>query len=148
MSETKKVWRPLKFQSPQELDNAIEAYFESCFAIDEKDWKRKQIKPMTYTGLALALDTTRDILMWYEERADFSNSIQKAKLRCEDDTINWALMNRYNAWIWQFILKNYWWKDKTELDQNINWKLDWTFAINYIVPTNNLIWKPNEIITQ
>lgn len=74
--EKRKVGRPKKFQSVEELEEKIDAYFAEC---DEKE------EPYTMTGLALALDTTRETLLDYKLNYDeeYSYSIKKAKTRCE-----------------------------------------------------------------
>ena len=96
--------RPRKFQSVEELQKKIDAYFESCW---EEVWLKKENKdkegnvistewnpdldrfgkirkvqkrPYSITGLALALDTKRDLLIDYENRDDeFSDTIKQAK---------------------------------------------------------------------
>lgn len=102
-----KVGRPFKFNSIEEMQTKVDDYF----SYEEVP---------TITGLALALDTTRDVLIDYENRNDeFSNTIKKAKLKCQ----NFAekhLFSGKNATGAIFNLKNnYNWKDKTEIDQNI-----------------------------
>lgn len=116
-----KVGRPKKWQTLEELETAIQGYFDSCFVkkterkrvqvpnedcecdlnagveckcprkyeyLDEpiKDESGEnvfiQIRPFTVTGLAVALDTSRDVLLDYEknpENAEFSNAIKNAK---------------------------------------------------------------------
>lgn len=69
------VGRPLKFQSVEELQLLIDSYF---LKMDNEK------RPYTITGLALALDTFRDVLLDYEEKDEFSNTIRKAKLKCEN----------------------------------------------------------------
>lgn len=93
--------RPLKFQSVEELQTAIDAYFAQCLVDDE---------PLTITGLALALDTTRKTLIEYEGREEFVNTIKKAKTRVE----NYAEKRLFsgNATGPIFALKNFDWTDK------------------------------------
>ena len=78
--------RPLKFQSVEELQILIDNYFKK---MDEEK------RPYTITGLALALDTTRETLLDYQKKDEFSeqdfnhnqkfsDTIHKAKLRCEN----------------------------------------------------------------
>lgn len=102
------VGRPLKFKSVEELDSKIQAYFDSC----DKDGT-----PYTFTGLSLALDTTRETLLDYEEKDQYSDSIKKAKLRCENYAET-SLFNGKNVAGVIFNLKNNYkrWKDKTETD--------------------------------
>lgn len=141
------VGRPKKFETVEELEEQIQKYFESCFmpvrrrelitkaipgdsdSRDLYDWVNvldengeqvyEQIRPFTVTGLAVALDTTRDLLLDYEnkpENAQFSDTIKKAK----------QVIHRYaEEYLYEgknqtgaiFNLKNNWgWVDRTETD--------------------------------
>jgi hypothetical protein len=145
-----KAGRPLKFKSVRALQKAINAYFESCFdyqhdafgnRLVEKDenghpitdddgnkaYIMKQVKPFTITGLANALDTTRELLVRWEDGkyddqdedltdeqrnhneqiATFSNTIKRAKQICYEYTEE-ALFNRGSATGAIFSLKNNW----------------------------------------
>ncbi len=98
--------RPLKFKTPAEMQAKIDAYFDHCDEVGE---------PYTITGLALALDTYRDVLIDYQNKDEYSNAVKRAKQRCE----NFAEKRIYadkNAAGPIFALKNYGWKDKTETD--------------------------------
>ena len=97
--------RPLKFKSVKELQKKIDAYFASC---------KKDKEPLTITGLALALDTSRETLMEYGEREEFVDTIKKAKLKIEH-AYELRNIKRENAGD-IFALKNFGWKDKTESD--------------------------------
>lgn len=97
--------RPLKFKSVKELQKKIDAYFADCEKDDE---------PLTITGLALALDTSRETLMEYGEREEFVDTIKKAKLKIEH-AYELRNIKRGNAGD-IFALKNFGWKDKTESD--------------------------------
>jgi hypothetical protein len=101
--ENNKGGRPLKFKSAAELNGKIEEYFAECVRTGE---------PLTVTGLALALDTTRDVLMDYEGKDGFSNTIKKAKLRIEN-AYEKRLIARGNGGD-IFALKQFGWKDRTE----------------------------------
>ena len=145
--------RPMKFKSVKELQKQIDAYFESCY---EEIWKdepkrddkgnkvsikgKLQYEPVkirrlkqipTISGLAVALDTSRQTLINYEERWEFFDTIKRAKQFIESLIEEWALMNSLNPTSAIFNLKNNFnRKDKTEVDQtsnvnlNINWILD------------------------
>lgn len=131
--------RPLKFQSVKELQEKIDAYFAECdphwvddityeYPKDEKrkpmydrpmvkrDIKKKTAQiPYTITGLALALGTTRDVLIDYEDKEEFSNTIKDAKAKCH----MFAEMSLFgpSATGPIFNLKNnYGWQDRTEQD--------------------------------
>ena len=136
------VGRPKKFESVEEMEKAIEAYFNSCFApkmerikIKDPDGNEEwidspakdkddnqiyiQIKPFTVTGLAIALDTTRDVLLDYEtkpENAEFSNTIKRAKQMIQEYAESY-LFNGKNPTGAIFNLKNNWgWVDRRETD--------------------------------
>ena len=62
--------RPLKFKTPKELEIAISDYFNKC---------EKLNKPMTFAGLALALDMDYQTFYNYEKRDEFFDTIKKAR---------------------------------------------------------------------
>jgi len=126
--------RPLKFKSVEELQEKIEQYFKSCweqkvdmwgnplFWKDEKGKKimdkpvLKQIKPYTMGGLAVFLDCSRDTLVEYKGKKQFSDTIKKAR-----DMIyaykEESLYTKQNPTGVIFDLKNNdGWKDKVEED--------------------------------
>ena len=138
MMAKNKGGRPLKFKSVKELQEKIDAYFAECDPhIVEKEvidvvrekgkWIRDEVVtrkfmteqiPYTITGLALALGTTRDLLLDYEEKDQFSDTIKEAKNKCH----NFAERKLFetNATGPIFNLKNnYGWKDKTEQDLKV-----------------------------
>lgn len=103
--------RPLKFKSVEDLQQAIDKYFSDS---------TEQGLPFTITGLALALDTSRETLIDYEKKDDFSDTIKRAKLKCHNYAENFLYTGK-NATGAIFNLKNnYGWKDKTEQDLNHN----------------------------
>ena len=141
-----KMGRPKKFESVDELEDMIQAYFQSCFL--PKTYEKKiaekgdegedvvsyetrpvlnkhgeevfyQIRPFTVTGLALALDTTRETLLDYEknpENADYSDTIKRAKQRIHNYAEEF-LFNGKNVTGAIFNLKNNWgYVDRTETD--------------------------------
>jgi hypothetical protein len=72
----------------------------------------------TITGLALALDTDRHTLINYSEREEYFHTINKAKLMVEN-AYEIDLREKGHAGN-IFALKNFGWKDKTEVDATIN----------------------------
>lgn len=104
--------RPKKFQSVEELQKKIDAYFLDCLTNDE---------PVTVTGLCLWLDTTRDVLMDYQNDDEFSYTIKKAKQRIEH-AYEKRLIRRGNAGD-IFALKQFGWTDKQEIDNKISYSL-------------------------
>ena len=89
--------RPLKYKTVAELQFAIDRYFEECEGkplLDDygKPYTDKHgnliiigARPPTVTGLALALGfTSRKVLLDYQGRKEFCNTITRAKSRCEE----------------------------------------------------------------
>jgi len=108
------VGRPLKFKTVQELQEKIDDYFESC-----KNIKGDLIRPYTITGLALALDTSRKVLLDYENRDDeYSYTIKKAKLRIENFAEESLFTSKQTAGVIFNLKNNYGWQDKQEVGLN------------------------------
>ncbi|MFC0235502.1 terminase small subunit [Fictibacillus phosphorivorans] len=105
--EKKKVGRPLKFRTVEEMQEKINAYFEEC---------DKNEDPYTITGLALALDTSRETLLDYEDKDEFSDTVKKAKLKCENYAEKFLFKGK-NVVGSIFNLKNNYkrWVDKQEI---------------------------------
>ena len=97
--------RPLKFQTVEELQTQIDAYFDST---PKEEW--------TITGLALALDTYRQTLLNYEHKDGFMDAVKKAKLKVENSyEIDLKKSGRSGT---IFALKNFDWSDKQELEHS------------------------------
>lgn len=116
------VGRPPKWNSVEELQNQIEAYFLS---LQDPDKPGVYLRPPTITGLALALGTTRQTLLEYEGEVEgrdnkdkrFADAIKEAKVKCEQWVEENAMLGKANATFSIFNLKNnYGWKDKTETE--------------------------------
>jgi len=129
--------RPRKFETVEALQQAINTYFDSCFMeviVRDKDGnvilndnqrsitEKIQVEPFTITGLALALDTSRETLMDIENAngsytEPFSDAIKNAKMKCH----NFAEKHMFTAKNPAgaiFALKNYGWKDKHEVEHS------------------------------
>ena len=112
-----------KFNSPEEMQTKIDAYFADCKGEVVTDKCGEPIlnkygepvvlgaKPLTVTGLALALGfTTRQALLNYQGRGEYKAIIEAAKLKIENyaemrlydkDGCNGArfnLQNNFRAW--------------------------------------------------
>ena len=95
--------RPLKFQSVEELDVKIAAYFTET---PKDEW--------TWTGLALWLDVDKHTLTNYTDREAFSSSIKRAMAKVENGYE--VDLKKHGRTGTIFALKNFDWKDKTEQD--------------------------------
>lgn len=112
--------RPLKFKSVEELQEKIDAYFATTGHYVDKDGNDK-FEPVTITGLALALGTSRETLVNYEERPEFFDAIKEAKTKCENFAERMLYMGKSPTGA-IFALKNFNWTDKqvTEHTGTIN----------------------------
>lgn len=95
----------MKFKSPEEMQEKIDAYFEDCRGHPLTDKNDEiifnkfgepvfvDVKPLTVTGLALALGlSTRQALLNYQKRGAYATIIETAKLKIE----NYAEMRLYD----------------------------------------------------
>lgn len=98
--------RPLKFESAQSLQEAIDKYFREC-AINER--------PYSITGLALSLDCCRQTIQNYEVMPEFLDTIKRAKLRVENFYEERLTLPNATGTI--FALKNFDWKDTQDVNQ-------------------------------
>jgi hypothetical protein len=116
--------RPLKFKSPEELQKAIDGYFDKCIATQYDKELGKNIEiiviPPTVSGLAVELDTTRQTLVDYEGKDGFIDTIKKAKQKIESYAERALVTNRNPAGVIFSLKNNYGWVDKQEITANIN----------------------------
>ena len=108
-----KVGRPLKYQTVEELQNGINKYFEECQQSD---------RPLTITGLCLALGTTRELLVNYSNKEEFSNTIKIAKEKIANYVEEQCLLVKNPAGA-IFLLKNHGFTDKQEIDHTVTQKV-------------------------
>lgn len=94
--------RPLLFTTKEDLDAKIQAYFAATPPTQQ-----------TITGLALALDTSRETLINYEKRQEYFDTVKKAKDRIEH-AYELSLRVRGSAGD-IFGLKNFGWTDRSEV---------------------------------
>ncbi len=111
MDGNRAVGRPLKYGSAKEMQEKIDLYFSEC---------DKSKGPYTVTGLALALDMSRQDLINYSSKDEFFDTIKRAKMKVEE-YLEKRLINDSSCSGIIFNLKNnYGWKDKTEVDASVN----------------------------
>lgn len=118
------VGRPLKFETPEILQAQIDKYFNDT---KKDEW--------TITGLALALNTSRETLINYQEREEFFDAIKKAKDMVEHSYELDLKKKGHSGSI--FALKNFDWSDKQQVDQ----KTEHSGSVGF---TGINIIKPNE----
>ena len=102
--------RPKLYTKVEDMERDIDAYFKDCD-------KRK--RPYTMSGLAHALDMSRQSLINYSNNENFFDTIKKAREKVEQQLEENALMGKGNSTFTIFNLKNnFGWKDKIEVADN------------------------------
>lgn len=108
--------RHRKFETPEQMQKAIDAYFDKCD--NAVEWVATKVGPMeipspdpyTIEGLAVALGMSRQSLLNYskEERFDglFVDTIMCAKTRVLNSIVTGSIKGRFNANASNFNLKN------------------------------------------
>ena len=127
-----KMGRPRKFQSVAELEELIEQYFAECSEKTKEVLNKKGevevIKapdPLLISGLVVYLDTTRETFCDYEsgkydsEGNNFSDTIKKAKFRCQADSEQ-RLYTNFTPGVIFSMKNNYGWADKLEVNSTVN----------------------------
>ena len=112
--------RPNKFKSVEEMQKAIDNYFKECDANE---------RPYTISGLAYALDTTRRTLLDYEENDEFTHTIKKAKAKIEQFVEERLFAGSNTAGVIFNLKNNYNWKDKQEIEAEVNSTVDITVEL-------------------
>lgn len=107
-SEKNPVGRPLKYKSAAEMQKVIDKYFADC---DEKN------EPYTVTGLALALDMSRQDLINYQNKGEFFDTVKKAKQRVEAYIEKKMYGNNVTGLIFN-LKNNFGWVDRQEIEQH------------------------------
>lgn len=104
--------RPVKYETPEEMQVIIDQYFKDC--------KENKEHP-TVTGLALSLNMTRKGLIDYENKdnPEFGNTIKKAKAKVENYIEQRLYENNVTGCIFN-LKNNFGWKDKTEQEHSGN----------------------------
>lgn len=107
--------RPVKYKTVEELQVKIDEYFNKC---------DKEFRPYTITGLALALNMTREGLVHYEKKEGFTDTIKRAKLKCEVYAEEQLFIGRNATGVIFNLKNNYGWVDKQEVDNTIKAQVD------------------------
>jgi hypothetical protein len=129
-----KVGRPPMYKTKEEIQEKIDAYFESCKGEILRDAEGNPMldkwgspvmvgaKPLTITGLALALGfTSRRALLNYQDKEEFVHTITRAKAMVEQYAEE-RLFDKDGANGAKFSLANNFegWKEKQQIEADVN----------------------------
>ena len=111
--------RPRKFETIEQLEEMIGAYFESCYGVDDKG-NRIQIRPITLEGLSYDLGCDRKTIYNYKGMKDSNNqdffpTIKRAIDRCAVALIEHSLTARNPAGAIWLACNNYEYTQKVEV---------------------------------
>lgn len=103
--ELRKVGRPLKIETPEQMEKILNEYFETT---DESK--------ITITGICLALGVDKSTFYDYESREGYKDIVRQARMIVEN---SYEISLRENGRTGDiFALKNFGWKDKMEVETN------------------------------
>jgi len=102
--------RPVKYESKEQVEVIIKEYFENDAFMGDGDDK---VFAPTMSGLAYALDLSRQGLLDYSNKEEFFDTIKKARQRVEI-ALEQRLMGAAPAGTIFNLKNNFGWKDKTE----------------------------------
>lgn len=130
---------PPKYKTPEEMEEVIEEYFNSCWEevwnkeydkatetykwVQELDRENNPVMRLkerpTVTGLALTLGfNSRQAIINYEVKKEYYDTIKKAKLLIEHYYEKGVVEGDIHPATGIFILKNFEWKDTFEVNTN------------------------------
>lgn len=99
--ELRKVGRPLKIETPEQMEKILNEYFETT-----------EENKITITGICLALDLDKSNFYAYEKREGYENIVKRARMIVEN---SYEISLRENGRTGDiFALKNFGWVDKQE----------------------------------
>ena len=109
--------RPVLYETPEEVQTIIKGYFEEI-TYTHPESGQTICKP-TMSGLAYALDMSRQSLINYSNKEEFFDTIKKARNKVEAALENNLYSNAVAGTIFN-LKNNFNWKDKTEVDNRIS----------------------------
>ena len=114
-----KIGRPVVFETHEDLENAIDGYFEAFSA---------EGRPLTVLGMCVHIGICRDTLIEYGKKSvEFSDTVKKAKGIIEAYAEECLFTNKNTAGIIFNLKNNFGWKDKREIglnSRNLNLDID------------------------
>lgn len=130
MDNNKQIGRPKKYHNAEEMQLIIDEYFTSCLKIKWESGKpvrdiagnfvHEYCRPPTMSGLANALDMSRQSLINYKNEDEFFDTIERARRKVEMFTEE-KLFEKETCNGSKFSLSNnFGWTEKQEVNAKIN----------------------------
>ncbi len=110
----KTAGQPMKFQTVEALEEAVDNYFDNDAWMLDKDGEREYLPTMS--GLALSLGVDRRTVVNYSHNEEYFLTIKKARARIESFIETRLYGNNVTGCIFN-LKNNFDWKDKTEVNQ-------------------------------
>ena len=108
--ELRKVGRPLKIETPEQMEKILNEYFETT-----------EENKITITGICLALNLDKSNFYEYEKRKGYEDIVKRARMIVEN---SYEMSLRENGRTGDiFALKNFGWTDKQEIENNTQGKV-------------------------
>jgi hypothetical protein len=104
--EPKKIGKPRKFNSPEELEECVNRYFAKCEDLE---------KPPTMSGLAYELGIDRKTLINYSRKEAYFHTYKRARDRVEASMEDLLLSGKATAGVIFSFKNNFGWADKQEI---------------------------------
>ena len=117
--------RPRKFQTAEELLNAVNGFFAYCdsekeTSVNDKGQVKTIQKPYTMSGLCVYLGITKETWSQYSKLSKYAEVTTMAKLRVENYVEENSLTGKINPIMSIFNLKNnFSWTDRIDINTNI-----------------------------
>jgi hypothetical protein len=121
-SPKKKLGKPRKFNSPEELEACVDKYFADCEYLE---------KPPTMSGLAYAMGIDRKTLINYSKKEDYFPTYKKARDRVEASMEDLLLSGKATAGVIFSFKNNFGWADK-QPEQEDSEKSNSSVTINIV----------------
>ena len=105
--ELRKVGRPLKIETPKQMEDILNEYFSTT-----------EESKITITGICLALNLDKKNFYEYEKREGYEDIVKRARMIVEN---SYEISLRENGRTGDiFALKNFGWRDKVEYEDSGN----------------------------
>jgi hypothetical protein len=115
---------PVKYKTPEDLQKIVDEYFDWCdnrvkTIFDPKTNKEVVVNfpaPYTMSGLARKLDLSRQGLMEYKAKPEFTKIVEQARARVHEDVETRLMEGKAQTGAIFNLKNNFGWKDESHQD--------------------------------